>query len=172
VALKPTLRTSIIRIVAAAFPALVYGYPRTYVVAAVRADNRLDLVPPTDAAYLPELDAVEQWSLGGTQLEPTVGASVCVVFRDANAARPIVVHWNSAEVPDLTLIAGGGDAVARVGDKAGRLAFDAAVPLLYYSPGVFGVPYLPVAATVGPPLSTLPGTDIVLTTGSSKVEAG
>lgn len=174
-AISATVRTSILRMVAAAFPALVFGYPRTYVVAKVRSDKRLDLVPPVDAQHLPELDAVEQWSLGGTQLEPAEGVEVCVVFRDANPSRPVVAHWDSVEVPVLTLIAGGGPAAARVGDKCGRLAFDgvAVVPVLYYSPGDgFPVPYVPVAATVGPPLPAFVGTPVEISSGSSKTVIG
>ena len=81
----------IARIVAEAFPQLFYSFPRTYRVASVRSDKRLDLVPPDDAPHLPELNAVPQWGVG--QVTPAVGSEVTVVFRDADPSRPIVVHW-------------------------------------------------------------------------------
>ncbi len=86
-----SIRSSILRMVADAFPSLVYGHPRTYKVTAVRGDKRLDLSPPADAPHLPELDAVEQWGLG--KVTPVVGSEVSVVFRDADPTRPIVVNW-------------------------------------------------------------------------------
>lgn len=85
-----SLRTTILRWVAEAFPALVYGYPRTYVVQGV-SDGRLDLVPPPDAPHLEELARVEQWGLG--RVTPSPGDEVTVVFRDADPSRPVVVHW-------------------------------------------------------------------------------
>lgn len=83
------LRTSILRMVASAFPALVYGHPRTYVVAAVQADGRLDLDPPPDAQHLPSLKNAEQWSVA--TMEPEVGSEVVVVFRDADPGRYVVI---------------------------------------------------------------------------------
>lgn len=116
--MSPTLRESVIRIVGQAFPQLVYGYPRTYVVAAVDAAGRLDLVPPPGAAYLPELPAVEQWSLGGATIRPAVGSTVTVLFRDAMRDRPIVVHWDRTlptradlDATDLTVIGASSDEV-------------------------------------------------------------
>lgn len=89
-----SLRTSILRMVAEAFPALVYGYPRTYVVSAVHADGRLDLDPPPDAQHLAPLKNAEQWSVA--TMEPEVGTEVVVMFRDANAGRYIVVGARAA----------------------------------------------------------------------------
>lgn len=100
--MTPSIRTSILRMVAEHFPALVYGYPRTYVVAAVLADGRLDLVPPPDAQHLPELEAVEQWGLG--VVTPSVGSSVCVMFRDADPSRRAVVSWGFGAVPNEVAI--------------------------------------------------------------------
>lgn len=96
--LTPTIRESILRMVAGAFPALVFGHPRTYVVQSVNADKTLDLEPPPDARHLPELRAVEQWGLG--KVTPAAGSEVCVLFRDANPSRPIVVPWGFASTPE------------------------------------------------------------------------
>jgi hypothetical protein len=167
----PTLRTSIVRIVAEAFPQLVYGYPRTYIVAAVRSDKTLDLVPPADAQHLPELNAVEQWGPAGHVLNYEDGAEVTVVFRDADPSRPVVV---SALPPVDT------EATARQGDIVGRAIWDVTSATLWYSAGnnadVVPVPYAPVATNPqtppNPPLPTDPGTELVITSGSDLVEAG
>jgi len=112
----PAPHTSILRIVARHFPSLMFGYPRTYKVAAVRSDKRLDLVPPEDARELPELDGVEQWGLG--LITPAVGASVLVYFRDANPSRPVVVGWeHGADHERIDLLENDDAAVA---DPTGR----------------------------------------------------
>lgn len=87
--MSDSLRTSILRMVASAFPSLVYGHPRTYVVASVDAEGRLDLEPAPDAPHLPPLKGVEQWAVA--MLDPAVGTDVVVGFRDANPARPFVM---------------------------------------------------------------------------------
>lgn len=92
------VRTSVLRMVASAFPSLVYGHPRTYIVAAVNADGTLDLVPPPDAPHLPELRRVEQWSV--VELVPAKGTSVAVLFLDANPARPVVIGARVTDVED------------------------------------------------------------------------
>jgi hypothetical protein len=140
----PTLRDMVIRIIANAFPALVYGYPRTYIVAAVNADDTLDLVPPPTSGYLRDLRSVPQWNTGGLIVTPELGAEVVVVFRDADETRPVVQSWApgvpvelAADASDLVAVgesasavelAGGGPAVVRVGDAvaAGYLAQDTA----------------------------------------------
>lgn len=204
-----TVRESVIRIVANAFPSILHAYARTYIVAAVRADKTLDLVPPIDAPQLRELEAVEQWALAGTLATPVVGASVGVVFRDANKRRPVALLFGPGIPAALSIdagdalslgptahtvdIAGGGPAVARVGDTivAGYLLFDAgAIPLptLYYSPAVTPTVYgIAIAATglvvVGvlsnpaspaPPSPGTPGTPITgrITSGSSIATCG
>ena len=91
--MTPTLRTSILRVVASAFPALAYGYPRTYTVAAVRADSRLDLTPPPDARHLAELAAVAPYTIAGVAISPAVGAEVLVAFADADPRRPRVLGF-------------------------------------------------------------------------------
>jgi hypothetical protein len=168
--MNPSVRTSILRMVGEAFPALVYGYPRTYKVAAVRGDKTLDLVPPEDALHLPELDAVEQWGAAGHRLNHADGAEVTVVFRDADPSRPIVV---SASPPSSSA------ATARVGDNAGRMVWDATTRTLWYSPSnhtdVVPVPYASIAPnpnTPNTPPSVTPGTTLVITSGSGLVEAG
>ena len=128
----PTLRDMVIRIIANAFPALVYGYPRTYIVAAANADDTLDLVPPPTSGYLRDLRSVPQWNTGGLIVRPNLGAEVVVAFRDADETRPVVQSWApgvpvelAADASDLVAVgesaaavelAGGGPAVVRVGD--------------------------------------------------------
>jgi len=120
----------------------------------VREDGTLDLVPPPDVTGLEEHEAVEQWTLGGALVTPTVGALVEVAFRDANRRRPVVVGFAPgvpAEVlvdagDTLSLgptshtvdIAGGGPAVAREGDAvvAGYLLYDSTTFTVYYSPAL------------------------------------
>ena len=160
-AATPTLRELVLRIVAEAFPALVYGVPRTYVVQAVRSDGRLDLSPPPDATMLPELVNVEPWTLNGVMVAPTPGTEVVVVFRDASPSRPVVVGYAQGVAaaggsPNATTptrlevdasntvtvgasastveLAGGGSAVARVDDYVGQLVWDSGTMTLYYSP--------------------------------------
>lgn len=85
----PSVRNAVRRMVREDFPEMIYGFPRTYIVTAVRGDGRLDLAPPADAPELPVLPAVDQW-LDGIQLTPNVGDQVVVSFRDANPTRPMV----------------------------------------------------------------------------------
>ncbi len=110
-----SLATMVLRKVAEWFPQLFYGYPRTYIVATVRDDQRLDLVPPPDAPHLAELLNVEQWNLGGSLTLPAVGASVTVSFRDALPTRPIILGFAPALPAEITLDAS--DRI-RVGDSA------------------------------------------------------
>jgi hypothetical protein len=173
-------RDSLIRIMSAAFPQLVYGYPRTYIVATVypRGTALVDLVPPPDATYLPELRRVPVWTLGGGVTHPVVGAELVVIFRDADKRRPIAFALAPGPVQHVDL-GGGAAPVARVGDLCGRLIFDAGALTLYYSAGNNppGVPaaYVAVApnpTTPTPPSSIAPGTPIEITTGSDIVGAG
>lgn len=146
------------RIASEAFPALTYGYPRTYIVAAVESDGRLSLAPPSDAPHLRALPNVEAWAPYGMRLSPVVGSRVVVGFRDANPARPFVVAWEPVKNP--------GPALARVTDHAGRFYYDTLGAALYYAPNEAGA-YAPVATGVGPPLPAVPGTVVQITTGSS-----
>ena len=201
-----TVRESVIRIVANAFPSMLHAYARTYIVAAVRADKTLDLVPPIDAPQLRELEAVEQWALAGTLATPVVGASVGVVFRDASKRRPVALLFGPGIPAALSIdagdalslgptshtvdVAGGGPAVARVGDNivAGYLLYDSTTFTLYYSPAldvpVYGITIsAPGLAVVGvlpnpntplPPSPGTPGTPLPgrITSGSSIATCG
>lgn len=82
------------------FPALTWGYPRTYLVANVRGDKTLDLRPPADSPHLPSLAAVEQWLPGGMAVVPKVNARCLVAFRDARSGTPAVVGYEPGGVPD------------------------------------------------------------------------
>lgn len=145
-------------------PEARYAYPRTFVVRAVGSDGRLDLSPPPDAPDLHALDRVEQWTMGSALTLPAVGTSVVVAFRDARESRAVVIGI-APSAP--------GAAVARVGDHAGRLIFDAATGILYYSPSD-SAPYVPVTTnltTPTPPIPAQVGTVVTIATGSSKVVA-
>jgi hypothetical protein len=116
-----TLRDSIVRIVRDAFPEIFFSVPRTYTVAAYNSDGTLDLVPPPDARYLPELQRVEQWTLGGARVH-TEGDSVLVLFRDANQARPVAVSFAASTTPsELDLAPSGSDTITSPGDEIGRI---------------------------------------------------
>lgn len=159
----PSLRASVVRIIESAFPHLAFTYPRTYVVNAVRADKRLDLVPPADAPHLPELPGVEQWGLG--VVTPTVGTEVCVLFRDADERRPIVVPWGFGSVPDRVKVDAGtaielGDPATR---GAARLNDTVSAGTWTFTPGVglVTITYTPLSGT--PTVITLAATAFVAT---------
>lgn len=85
----PALREQIRRIVKQCMAS--QDIVRTYTVASVDSDGRLDLVPPTDAPHLPEMKNVEPWTLGGTKYEAAPGEEVVVIKRDNKSTRPIVL---------------------------------------------------------------------------------
>ncbi len=93
----PAIREQIRRIVAECMAA--QDIVRTYVVASVKSDGRLDLVPPTDAPHLPEMQNVEPWTLGGTKYEAAAGEEVIVIKRDNKSTRPIVLGVKLAAGP-------------------------------------------------------------------------
>jgi len=178
----PPIRTMVQQMVAA----LLGDVVRTYLVAAVRPDKRLDLVPPPDAPHLPEMAAVEQWSLGGALVTPTVGAEVLVAFRDyPRRTRPVVFAFGPGkpdeDMVDATAIklgAGASAGAARIGDTvdAGTLT---ATPipgqpppgvLITYTPPGGGAPS--IIELFSPTLSTLPTPPVPvigrILTGSSK----
>lgn len=99
----PSIRELNQRMVASLLSELV----RTYVVAAVAGDGRLDLVPPPDSPHLPEMRNVEQWTMGGAIVKPTLGALVLVVFRDAYHTRPIVVAFGPGTPMQIAVDASG-----------------------------------------------------------------
>lgn len=159
------IRTQVLRWVAEAFPALVYGYPRTYVVAGVASDGRVELVPPPDARHLPELK-VEQWSVGVTR--PKAGDEVVVAFRDANPSRPVVIGWGFGSTPatitvdadSVELGEGATEGVARLGDTVAVM-----LPPAVFTGTVGGLPASGMVV-YAPPQTT--GT---ITTSSAKVKA-
>lgn len=102
----PALREQIRRIVAECMAA--QDIVRSYTVASVEADGRLNLVPPTDAPHLPEMKNVEPWTLGGTKYEAAAGEEVIVIKRDNKSTRPIVFG--------VKLAAGPFAGAARLGD--------------------------------------------------------
>jgi len=144
--MTPTLRASVLRIVANAFPALAYGYPRTYVVASVAASGALDLVPPSDATHLAELAAVPPYTIAGVRIDPAVGTEVLVAFADADPRRPRVLGFAAGTPANAWLDAGG---TVRIGENASDVEIaGGSVTLISYTgrvvrygdPIVFGAP--------------------------------
>jgi len=113
-----SIRQSIGRMVGDIFPQLVYGYPRTYVVAGINDDGTLSLAPPPGSEYLRSLPSVEQWAEGGNIVKPQPGARVVVVFADADPATPRIVGFAPGNPQRLTILSGTMGA-ARVGDPVG-----------------------------------------------------
>ena len=143
----PTLRTSILRVVASAFPALAYGYPRTYTVAAVRADGRLDLTPPPDARHLAELAAVAPCTIAGVVISPAVGAEVLVTFADADPRRPRVLGFApgtptaaGVDASGTITIGASAGAVDIAGGSVTDISGGAGRVVRYGDPIVFAVP--------------------------------
>lgn len=85
----PSLRASVQRLVWRR----LQEYQRTYLVGGAHADGRLDLIPPPDAAHLPEMNAVPIWTMGGGTVTPAPGAEVLVIFRDRQRRRPVVLAF-------------------------------------------------------------------------------
>lgn len=104
----PSIGEQVRRIVAEAMAA--QDTVRTYMVAAVKSDGRLDLVPPTDMPHLPEMKNVEPWTLGGTKYEASPGEEVVVIKRDNRSTRPIVMGVKLSAGP-FAGVAGQGDTV-------------------------------------------------------------
>lgn len=98
-----TLREIVATIIAESFPQLAYGFPRSYVVTSVNADETLDLAPALGTAGLRTLRRVGQWTLGGGLVKPTPGASVVVAFADADPAKPVVVGFGPGTPDELHL---------------------------------------------------------------------
>lgn len=170
----PTIRSRILRMVLNGLPWLAYSYPRTYVVADRDGGGLLDLIPPPDAGHLPELEAVEQWILGGSNVTSVPGTRCLVMFRDADKRRPVVVGFEQS-TPVAVTIAGGGEGIARKEDAvhAGRLLLDGAV--LYYRQTLIA-PWVPVPgpAMPGSPTNADAGTPLVgdITQGSTIATCG
>lgn len=157
-----------------------------YIVTRVYPNYRI-AARPVRSLLAPNFDSVQFWpGLPGGRGIPREGSQILVKFADGDIGSPVCVGFTPAndgtlgiavlsEVYAETINLAGTTPVARVGDFAGRLIFDAAVATLYYSPGSAPTPYVPVATnpqTPNPPLGTDPGTDITITTGSAVVNAG
>lgn len=114
-AAAPSERASIRRMV----ERRLQEYVRTYVVANVREDGRLDLVPPEDSPHLPEMAAVPVWTLGGATVTPAENAEVLVLFRDRRRSRPVAVAF-APGVPDRLLLDGDEVVLAEGTQPVGR----------------------------------------------------
>jgi hypothetical protein len=81
---------------------------QTYVVNSVNTDGTLNVVPTADAQHLPEINNVEQWTVGGIQYHPLPGTEVAIIYRGKNKTRPIAFAFPL----DVNPFSG----VARLGD--------------------------------------------------------
>lgn len=162
----PSLKRSLRRIISTLFPWVATPMPLTYLVGksdagtGINADGTCNLDPPP-LSKLARLPRVPQWG-SALRVMPAIGDEATVVFRDGDRRLPVVVAFG----PPASVAA-----VARVGDHAGRLAWDSIGSALYYSASETAA-YAPVAVSVGPPIPSFAGTRVVLTTGSAKVSAG
>jgi hypothetical protein len=147
-AAAPTIREQVRRLVGLAMADMV----RTYVVAAVESDGRMDLVPPPDSPHLPELRKIRPWVIGGIQYVATPGERVTVMFRDERKTRPIVIGTE--------LSAGPFAGVARLGDTVTVL-----LPPATFSGTING---LPASGVVVWSTQTLGN----ISTSSAKTKAG
>ncbi len=160
----PSLRSSVQRMVWRR----LQEYQRTYIVGGTNADGRLDLVPPPDAAHLPEINAVPVWTMGGGRVTPAPGAEVLVVFRDRQRRRPVVLAFAPGPPLKVELDAdqevllgdGATQGVARRGDSVIVL-----LPPAMFTGTIGGVPASGMVVWV--PSQTM-GT---ITTFSAKVKA-
>ncbi len=105
-AAAPDIRELVRRMVANAFEDAI----RTYTVASVHGDGRMDLAPPADAPHLPEMRNVDQWCMGGIKYKPSVGDEVIVGFGDKRKTRPMVIGFKLGAGP-FPEIARKGDSV-------------------------------------------------------------
>jgi hypothetical protein len=132
-AAPPSIRDQVRRMVRSEME----NHVRTYIVAAVGSDGRVDLVPPPDSPHIPEMKHVEPWTLGGTKYEATPGEEMTVLFRDDRKTRPIVIGTKLGEGP----FAG----IARLGDTvvvmlppatfSGTIAGSPASGMVVWAPG-------------------------------------
>jgi hypothetical protein len=89
--MTPTLRQSLMTIFREEMPRIFFGGLYEYTVKKSES-GRLDLVPKK-ARWLMPLPAIEQWSVGGSEVDPKVGTSVAVAFLDGDESRPIVLGF-------------------------------------------------------------------------------
>lgn len=164
----PSLRASILRMVAMAFPQLVYGYPRTYVTRGESTDGVVDLVAPPDATHLAPLRRVPvNPSAWVTERIPD-GTEVVVSFADSDPGRARVVEVHLAGTPTL--------AAARTTDaiEAGELYFveNSGVSSLYRR--ATGGSWTLVTTGATPPIPSASGTSVTGTIagGSGNVRIG
>lgn len=167
------------------FAARIYRYT----VDTVHADGRIS-ARPVRSLLAPTLDRKPLWpGLAGGRAVPQEGSMILVQFADGDHRAPVVVGFEPATgggIPIRTELdgalvrlgsAGAAPYVARVGDVIGRLVAEG--PNLFYSAGdnASGAPYValatnPFPSPPSPPAPIVPGTLLVITSGSSKVQAG
>jgi hypothetical protein len=164
------IRAGLARLVGSEIEGIDLIGEHTYRVTAVHADGRCNLDPIEER--MQSHSYVDQWLGGGEVTTPVVGSLCMVIFRDLKKDRPIITRFQPLRITggkpvkaelDATDIelAGGGPAVARVGDTVTLAAINIIAP-----PGTSGGPC--TVNTISGAI-TLTG---VITSGSSKVTSG
>lgn len=183
--LPQTLRAMLALIIGEEYPGLALAGPWTFrVTKVIVAEGATDGVrcnlEPVEGNRMQALPNVDQWpGVGGAVVVPQVGAECLVEFRDGSKDRPVIVAFKPLRISggkpattqidaDAIKLAGGGPAVARVGDSVGGGTFAAVgvapglpIQFVYTPPG--GIP-LGASSTV-----TI---SAVVTSGSPKVTSG
>jgi hypothetical protein len=170
--LPQTLRAMLATIIGEEFPGLALAGPWTYrVTKVIVTDGVRCNIEPVEGNRQQAHDNVDQWpGVGGAVVVPQVGAECLVEFRDGSKDRPVIVAFKPLRITggkpteiqinaDAIELAGGGPAVARVGDTVTLSGITITAPT-----GSLGGP-----CVVTPGAIVLTGT---ITNGSPKVTSG
>lgn len=153
-------------------------------------ETTFDGLPTSTAFPLPGLVGVpHRPGVAGARCAPAPGSLVLVGFANGDPGRPFVRAYDVTPSDSTAIdttgtlalgqsasaveLAGGGPAVARVGDSAGRLCLANGAPTLFYSPSPTA-PYVavPAAAVPGAPTPADAGVTVAIATGSPVVTSG
>lgn len=157
------------------FPQLVYCIAHEYIVA--ESDGLTFSGTPTDT-FSPQLPTKIPYScaIAGTSCKVPIGTLAYVAFANADPSKPYLVRFGALSSATAIGLAGGGPAVARVGDLAFRVwcvLGTGGIATLFISPST-AAPYVWTGVPVGisPPTPTDPGTPVTIAAGSSIVGSG
>lgn len=180
----PTIRDRLLAafraIVRAEFPTLTFLGRYEYTVISVAGNSAITCKVIDPTLDVPNLVNIPQASgLLADVATPSVGATVDVMFKNGDPTRPVVVGTSAV---DSASMAGGGPAVARVGDivNGGYLVLSATATVVDYWPGTLAgqTAAADEAAAISGSVMPLTKTMAGLTdggriiTGSPKVQSG